>query len=201
MMNSAKFSGSRFDSRRTTTEVERRLRRWAEAKALPTPHVRKWLALDEAGRARLLDFAESLKMHTGQFITALTLLEEIAVREGQSVGEILDRLPLRRVLDSAGSGPGRARLLLEELRAARYPQIKRASDYLAGQLSAIKLPPCIKVVLPRDLASDEVRVEIVAHGSAEMEQVLASLTAKSPELVRLAAMLAGEDDLVLDVKQ
>jgi hypothetical protein len=48
-------------------------------------------------------------------------------------------------------------------------------------------------VLPRDLVSDEVRIEIVAHGSAEMEQLLACLTAKSREFVALAAMLGGAD--------
>jgi virulence-associated protein VagC len=55
------------------------------------------------------------------------------------------------------------------------------------------LPAGIKVTLPRDLASDEVRVEIIAHGSEEMALVLASLAAKASELVRLAAMLSGVD--------
>ena len=71
--------------------------------------------------------------------------------------------------------------------------IRRAVERLAKEVAALKLPPGIKVVLPRDLASDEVRVEIVAHGSAEMEQLLVCLTAKSSEIVALAAMLAGAD--------
>lgn len=176
-----------------SAEVDCRLRRWADAKALPPAHVQKWLALDERGRTRLLEIAENLKMHTGQFIAALALLEEIALREGQVVGEILARPSLRRVLNSAGSGPGRARVLLDELRALRYPRLKRASERLAEGVAAIKLPPGIRIVLPRDLASDEVRVEIVAYGSAEMEQLLACLSAKSSEIVRLAAMLGGAD--------
>jgi hypothetical protein len=173
--------------------VDHRLRRWADAKALPPAYMEKWLALDGASRTRLLEIAESLKMRTGQFITTFALLEEVAVRESQSVGEILACPSLRRVLDSAGSGPGRARALLDELRTLRYPRLKRASQRLAEEVAAIKPPPGVKIVLPRDLASDEVRVEIVAHGRAEMEELLAWLKTKSGKVVRLAAMLGGED--------
>jgi hypothetical protein len=174
-------------------EVEHRLRLWADAKALPPAHLQRWLALDEPGRGRLLDLAQDLKMRGGQCVAALSLLEEIAIREGQTIGEILDHPSLRRIFSSAGSGPGRARKLLDELRTLRYPRLKRAAARLAGEVAAIKLPPGIKVTLPRDLASDEVRVEIIARGSCEMAHLLGSLTAKASELVRLVAMLGGAD--------
>jgi hypothetical protein len=177
-----------------SAEVERRLLSWANAKALPPASVQKWLALDERGRARLLEIAEHLKMHTGQMVAAIALLEEISMREGRDAGAILGSESLRRVLNSAGSGPGRARDLLDELRLLRYPRLRSAIERLAKAVAALKLPPEIKIVLPRELASDEVRIEIVAHGSSEMERLLACLTANSSELVRLAAMLAGADD-------
>ena len=175
----------------SSATIEERLRGWAAAKGLPEVHVRRWLAIDDSGRRRLLEIAESLKMRTGQCIAALSLLEEIAVREGESVGEILSRPSMRRILNSTGSGPGRARALLDELRSLRYPRLKRISAQLADDLAAIRLPPAIKVVLPRELASDELRIDIVARGSAEMAQALACLTAKANELVRLAANLGG----------
>jgi hypothetical protein len=176
-----------------SAEVDRRLRRWANAKALPPAYLQKWLAVGEPGRTQLLEIAESLKMHTGQFIAAFALIEEIAIREAQDVGEILACPSLSRVLNSAGSGPGRARALLDELRKLRYPRLKRAAERLAEEVAAIKLPAGIKIVLPRDLASDELRLEMVAHGSAEMERLLACLTAKSSVIVGLAAMLGGVD--------
>jgi hypothetical protein len=177
-----------------SAEVDRQIRRWANAKALPPACVQRWLGLSEQGRTQLLEIAETLKMHAGQFVTALALLEEIAVREGQNVDEILSRPSLQRLLNSVGSGPGRARVLLDELRTLRYPRLKRVSERLAAEVITINLPQGIKIVLPRDLASDAIRVEIVAHGSAEMERLLACLTAKSGKLVRLAAMLGGEDN-------
>jgi hypothetical protein len=155
--------------------------------------VQRWLGVEEPGRTGLLEIAESLKMRAGQCIMALSLLEEIAVREGLTIGQILNRPSLRRILNSPGSGPGRARAMLDDLRSLRYPRLRRVAAQLADQLAAIKLPPAIKVVLPRDLASDEIRVEVVARGSAEMALMLECLTAKTSELVRLAAMLAGAD--------
>jgi hypothetical protein len=177
-----------------SAEVEHRIGRWANAKLLPPAVAERLLALDEPGRTQLLEIAERLRMRTGQFISAFALLEEIAVRECQSLGEILAHPSVRRVVNSVGSGPGRARALLDELRSLRYPRLKRASESFAEEVAAIKLPPGIKIVLPRDLASDEVRVEIVAHGSAKMAELLRWLSAKSGELVRLAAMLGGADN-------
>jgi hypothetical protein len=106
-----------------SAEVEHRLRLWADTKALPPVHVQRWLALEEPGRMRLLEIAESLKMRAGQCVAALSLLEEIAIREGKTIGEILDRPSLRRIFNSAGSGPGRVREMLDELRTLRYPRL------------------------------------------------------------------------------
>ncbi|MBV8771814.1 MAG: hypothetical protein JO166_05720 [Deltaproteobacteria bacterium] len=180
--------------------IELRLRRFAEEKSLPPAHVQKWLALDEPGRTRLLEIAETLKMRAGQCVATLALLEEVSIREGQTIAEILELPTLRRILNSPGSGPGRARLVLDELRALRYPQLHRAVKYLAEQVAALNLPSTIKIVLPRDLASDQVRVEIVAQGKAEMEEALGYLTAKNLDLVRLAEMVAGLDAGPLDLE-
>jgi hypothetical protein len=174
-----------------SAEADARLQRWADAKALPPVYAQKWRALDEASRTRLLEIAEKLKMHTGQFIVSLVLLEEIAVREGQLVCEILNKASLVRVLNSGGSGPGRARALLDQLRLLRYPRLERTTKRLLEAVSTIGFPPGIKIILPRDLASAELRVEIVAHGRAEMEELLSYVEAKSDELARLAGMLSG----------
>src|SRR5437764_12553066 len=67
--------------------IEPRLRRWAKEKSLPPSHVQKWLALDEPGRTRLLELAETLKMRAGQWVAVLGLLDEIAIRENQTIAE------------------------------------------------------------------------------------------------------------------
>ncbi len=176
-------------------EIERRIRIWADARALPPAHLEKWLVLDEPGRTRLLEIAEYLKFRTGQFITAFMLLEEIAVRDRERIAEILARPSILRLINASGSGPGRARALIDELRTLRYPRLRRACERLTAEVAALGMPRGIKVVLPRELASDEVRIEIIAHGGAEMEELLATLRAKAGGLVRIAAMLGGVNEV------
>jgi GT2 family glycosyltransferase len=175
-----------------------RLRRWAESKHLSELHLQKWLNIDEPGRTRLLEIAETLKMRGGQCIAALELLEEISVRESRSIAEILELPLLRKILSAKDSGPGRARAFLDQLRALRYPRLKRANELIANELRGMKLPPCIKVTLPRDLASDELRIEIIVRGRAEMEQALRSVSAKAADLMRLAAIIDGSEGDLLE---
>jgi hypothetical protein len=176
------------------SESETRIRAWADTKGLPPAYVEKWLALDAPARSRLIEAAEQLKFRTGQFITFFALLEEIAVRERRSIAEILALPSLRRLLNSGGSGPGRARALIEEIRVLRYPVLTQTREKLVTAITALQLPPGIKVTLPRDLASDEVRIEIVVRGGRETKKLLAALTARTEGLARLAAMLVGADE-------
>jgi hypothetical protein len=174
-------------------QIETQIRAWADARALPAVLAERWLALDHPSRIRLLELARDLKFRTGQFMTAFELLEEIAVRETETIDAILRRPLLRRPLRAAGSGPGRARALIDELRGLRYPRLKRACERLSAELAALGMPRGIKVVLPRELASDEVRIEIVAHGSLELSELLETLRVKAGHLVRIATMLGGTD--------
>src|SRR5947209_3748888 len=107
-------------------QIETRIRAWAEARSLPATLVERWLAIDQPSRIRLLELAGELKFRTGQFMTVFELLEEIAVREQEPIDAILHRPSLRRPLQAAGSGPGRARALIDELRVLRYPRLTRA---------------------------------------------------------------------------
>jgi len=147
-------------------QIETRILVWAGARAVPPTIVERWLVLDNSSRSELLELAEEVKFRTGQFLTAFELLEEIALREDQSISEILKRGPIRSIVQAGGSGPGRARALIDQLRVLRFPRLKQASERLNTELASLALPRGIKVVLPRDLASDEARIEIVASGSA-----------------------------------
>jgi hypothetical protein len=175
-------------------EADSRIHAWAGAKALPAAYLEKWLALDARARALLLEAAEQLRFRTGQFITVFVLLEEIAVRERQSMAEILELPSVYDAINSSGSAPGRARALIEELRTLRYPKLRQSRRRLEATITALKLPAGIKIALPRELASDEVRIEIAARGGAEMQELLAALIARTEGLVQLAAMLGGVDD-------
>jgi hypothetical protein len=49
------------------------------------------------------------------------------------------------------------------------------------------------VILPRDLASDELRIEITAHGAAELEKLIEAIAKRAAGLRRVAGLIGGED--------
>ena len=62
-------------------EIDAQIRMLAAERRLPPSHLARWLAMDQPSRAALLDIARVLRLRTGQLVTALDTLEEIAVRE------------------------------------------------------------------------------------------------------------------------
>lgn len=171
------------------------IRSWAAARHLPDAHLRRWLALTDEDRAALLEIAEALRLRTGQFMTAFELLEESAVRDRTTIAAILARREIRRILDGTGSAPGRARELLDALRAIRFPRLKRTAERLAKEVAALGLPYGVSVVLPKDLGSDEVKVEISAHDGAELERLIDTVGQARAGLIRIADLIGGGDSI------
>jgi hypothetical protein len=176
-------------------EVEAKIRSWADEHRLPEAHRDRWLALAEDDRAAMLTIAETLRLRTGQFVAALELLEEIAVRENAPIAEILARPDLHRIIDGAGSAPGKARALIDALRAIRFPRLREAADRIAAQVADLALPAGIRLVLPRDLSSDDLRVQLTAHGGIELRKLLDALAGETDHLCRIADALSGVDKI------
>jgi hypothetical protein len=171
-----------------------RIRDWVEQHRIPAAIVERWLALGTADRDAIFALAEGLRLRTGQFVSAFELLDEIRVREGAGIAGILARRELRSIIDGGGSRPARAHALLESLRAMRFPRLHAAAAELAEKIVELKLPPGIRLVLPRNLGSDELRVEMSARSGAELEQLLDALTARRTALCRIADALGGADE-------
>jgi hypothetical protein len=55
------------------------------------------------------------------------------------------------------------------------------------------LPRAVKVVLPKELSSDEVTIEISAHCSAELERLIDSIIRSRAGLGRIADLISGAE--------
>ena len=173
-------------------EIDARIRELAAERRIPQSHVDQWLAMDPPSRAAMLDIARTLRLRTGQLVTALDTLDEIAVRERVTIAAILDRPEVQRVANGPGSTPSRASALLEALRTLRYPQLRKMQDELRAEVSALKLPRGIAIDLPNELGSDELTVSIRARSAAELAHLLEALDQKRAGLARIIEMLAGK---------
>lgn len=185
------MSAARLDPRQSDDAI----RRWASARHLPAAHTARWLALADEDRAALLEVAEALHLRTGQLVAAFELFEEIALREHVTIATIIASDAIRRILEGGGSAPGRARDLLETLRAKRFPRLHRMTARFAQEIAALGLPGGIRVVLPKDLSSDEVRIEICARGNADMLRLIDAVAKVRADLGRLADLSGAADSM------
>ncbi len=172
-------------------EIDAQIRELAAERRLPQSHIDRWLAMDPPSRAAMLDLARALRLRTGQLVTALDTLDEIAVRDQMTVAAILDQPEVRRIVGGPGSAPTRASALLEALRTLRYPLLKKMQDELRSEVSALHLPRGISIDLPKDLGSDELTVSIRARSGAELAHLLDALDRSRSGLTRIIEMLGG----------
>lgn len=178
---------------RADSSPDPEIRALAAERRLAAAHLERWLALDAPSRSAMLAAARQLRLRTGQLAHALDLLAELALREQASVAAILARPELRTIVNGAGSAPGRARALLDALEALRRPQLRDALARLRAEVAALRLPRGISLVLPRDLASDELTVALRVRTRSELHALLEALEQKRPGLERILDLVGGKD--------
>jgi len=176
-------------------EIDDAIRRWAAAHHLPDAHLTRWLALAHEDRVVLREMAETLHLRTGQLVAAFELLEEIALRARVTIAAIIASTEIHRIIDGAGSAPGRARDLLDTLRSRRFPRLHRMTARLGKEIAALGLPGGIRVVLPKDLSSDEVRIELCARGGADMLRLIDVVANARAGLGRIADLTGAADSI------
>ena len=189
------MSGNAKRASTVEASVECQIRGLAAERHLPAPHLEQWLGLDEPSRASFLEIARKLRLRTGQLLAALDMLAEIAVRERLDVAAILSKPSVARIVDGRGSAPARAHEFIEELRALRFPRLRAALDRIRTEVAALKLPRGARLVLPKQLGSDELTIELRVRSVAELEKFISTLGEKRAALARIIAMLGGDDDV------
>jgi hypothetical protein len=178
-----------------TSPTAAAIRAWATRRHLPESHLERWLALEEPDAGALLAVAEELHLRTGQLASVLELLEEIALRERQTIGAILAGDEFRRIVRGQGSAPGRASSLLEKLRALRYPRLTSTLNRIDAEVADLRLPSNLHLLLPKDLSSDELKIQLTVRSASQLEAALRALEERKPKLARILELLGGEHEL------
>jgi hypothetical protein len=175
------------------TGIEAAIRAWGAEKKLPQAHLERWLSLAASDRAAILNVVRALRLRTGATASALELLEEIATREGESIAAILARGDIARIVKGSGSAPERARAFIDVLRTIRYPRLGETVRRLKEEIAALGLPRKISILLPKDLGSDELRVELRARSGAELKRLVEMLRDSADRIARIMDVLGGMD--------
>ncbi|HEV3112164.1 MAG TPA: hypothetical protein VGY99_16885 [Candidatus Binataceae bacterium] len=171
------------------------VRAWAMEHHVPEAAVGRWLALGEDDALAILAVAHELRLRTGQLLSALEMLAEIGVREGEGAAAVLARRELHAVIGRGGSRPERASAFIDKLRELRYPRLARTRAKLEAAVAAMRLPHGVALLLPKDLSSDELRIRVTVRSAAELEKLLAALAECREEIKALIEGLGGSDEI------
>jgi hypothetical protein len=171
------------------------IRSWSEQRRLPQSYVVRWTGWPNQDAAALLRIATEFRLRTGQCVSAIDLLEEIGAREGTSVAAILSRSEIARISRQSGSAPDKARAFFEILRVLRFPRLAQTKASINAHIARLRLPPAIHVSYAPDLASDELRVELIAHSAPEIGDLIDALGRARHHLCTLADMIGGANEI------
>ncbi len=177
------------------TAYQAAVREWAAEHHVPQAALDRWLEFGETGALAILTVARDLRLRTGQLLGALEMLADIGMREGQGVASILARTELRPIIRGGGSHPERASALIDKLRELRYPRLARTRAKLESEIAAMRLPPGLTVVLPKDLSSDEVMIRMTVRTAGELDKLSAALMEHREEIKALIEALGGSDEI------
>jgi hypothetical protein len=180
---------------------ESAIRDYASSRGFHRQTLERWLGWAEADRDRLVDLAVGLKISENHLRDLMDWLEEISLRDGSTICEILAGSPI----DSIRTDPrlGRAdklKRIKEQLRRWRFPRLAAIEDALTERIKALHLPAGIRLSAPPGLEGGRLKVEFCAGSSAEMRELTGRLrdATEGDAVTQVFALLAGRSEPDLD---
>ncbi|MFI5353934.1 MAG: hypothetical protein ACHQZS_13360, partial [Candidatus Binatales bacterium] len=59
----------------------------------------------------------------------------------------------------------------------------------------LRLPSNLHLLLPKDLSSDELKIQLTVRSASQLEAALRALEERKPKLARILELLGGEHEL------
>jgi len=173
---------------------EAEIQEYAKERAFHPHTLARWLAWDQPDRDALYRLAFALKIGENHLRDLMDWLEEISLRDGLQVRQILGN----RAVSDVESDPrlGRAdklKRIKEQVRRLRFPRLAQTEDSIRARVQELKLQPEIRLTVPPGLEGGRLRVEFDASSQDELQRLIAKLAdATGKEAMReIFGLLAG----------
>lgn len=172
-----------------------RVRAYAAERRFRVATIERWTTLEVADAESLLDLAERLRLGENQLRDLWDWLEEVAIREGRSVADVLASGSLR---DAFGSGLGRSdqhKRFKAALRRLRYPRLAAQEERIRGLVEQLSLPAAVRVEVPDFLEGDYVTVSADVKDAKSLRRIAEALAvaAESSECATIFRLLDGDE--------
>ena len=156
---------------------EREIREYSAAKGFHPQTLERWISWQPDDAGALARLAIALKISENHLRDLMDWLEEISLRDRQSIQAIL----ASKSVDDFATDPrlGRAdrlKRVKEQLRRLRFPRLAETEDAIRGKIQDLKLHPEIRMTVPPGLEGGLLRIEFAAASHAELKHLATKLT-------------------------
>jgi hypothetical protein len=152
----------------------------------------RWLSWNANDGAALLETAVSLKAGENHLRDLMDWLEEIALRDGIAIGEVLQSKTISNIRTDPRLGRAdRLKRIKDQIRRIRFPRLSQIEDSIQSRIRQLKLPSAVKVSVPAGLEGGDLQIEFTAGSPAEFKSILAKLgaAAESESLAEIYVLL------------
>jgi len=154
----------------------------------------RWLAWEQPDRDALYRLAFALKIGENHLRDLMDWLEEISLRDGLQVRQILGNGSVFDVESDPRLGRAdKLKRIKEQIRRRRFPRLAQTEDSIRARIQELKLQPEIRLTVPAGLEGGRLRIEFDAASQDELQRLIAKLVdATGKEAVReIFGLLAG----------
>ncbi|HEX5605873.1 MAG TPA: hypothetical protein VFY96_05115 [Candidatus Binatia bacterium] len=137
----------------------------------------RWLRWAAADREALATLALSHKISENHLREMMDWLEEISLRDGKPIQDILAEKAIYDTSTDPRLGRAdRLKRIKEQLRRRRYPGLAQTEDQIRTHINALKLHPEIRLSVMPGLEGGHLKIEIQPANIAELRAAVAKLS-------------------------
>jgi hypothetical protein len=159
------------------------------------PKIReRWLSWNAADGAALLEVALPLKAGENHLRDLMDYLEEIALRDGITISELLQSKTISDIRTDPRLGRAdRLKRIKDQIRRIRFPRLSQIEDSIQSKIRQLKLQPDVRLSAPAGLEGGDLQIEFTAGSPAELKHIVAKLgaAAESESLAEIYVLLKG----------
>jgi len=175
--------------------TELTIQEYALSKGLHPQFLQRWLNWNPKDGAALLDIAVSLKAGENHLRDLMDWSEEIALRDGIVICEVLANKAISEIRTDPRLGRAdRLKRIKALVRRMRFPRLSQIEDSIQLRIRGLKLPPSVRLSVPAGLEGGDLKIEFTAGSPAELKSILAKLSAaaESDSLAEIYILLKGD---------
>jgi hypothetical protein len=174
--------------------TEHTIQEYAQSKGFHPQFLQRWLDWNRKDGAALLDLALSLKAGENHLRDLMDWVEEIALRDGTRICEILANKAITEIRTDPRLGRAdRLKRIKDQVRRMRFPRLSQIEDSIRSKIRQLKLPPSVTLSPPSGLEGGYLQIDFTAGSTAEFKSILEKLSAaaESETVAHIYLLLNG----------